>query len=106
MPHILAANFTAAQSPFESAGLRFLFASIGKKGVAGVEANKSKFLLRFAPRGDATILKVDKATRPPCLETVKLALSEFAAASGATIVGGNFGKIKNAVSGDRFYEPN
>ncbi|MDR2152856.1 MAG: tRNA (guanosine(46)-N7)-methyltransferase TrmB [Helicobacteraceae bacterium] len=106
MPHILAANFAAAQTPFESAGLKFLFASIGKEGVAGVQAQNRNFLLHFSPRNDATILKVDKATRPPFLESVKLALVEFANASGATIIRKNFGEIKSVVFSDLFYEPN
>jgi tRNA (guanine-N7-)-methyltransferase len=105
MPHVIAKNFLAARTPFERDGLRFAFASIGSEGVAGVQSEKSDFLLRFFPYGEKTIVKVDKSTRPPFLGVVKRALIAFVEGSGATIAEKNFGDPKEGCEYDHFYEP-
>ncbi|MDR1452321.1 MAG: tRNA (guanosine(46)-N7)-methyltransferase TrmB [Helicobacteraceae bacterium] len=107
MPHIVVRRFNAVQTPFEEGGVKFLFFSVADgDGIAGAEAFKCRFLLRYTRRGDKAILKVDKATRPPFLEIVKRALIAFASAGGATIVAKNFDEIKQTAPSDRFYEPN
>ncbi|MDR2639470.1 MAG: tRNA (guanosine(46)-N7)-methyltransferase TrmB [Helicobacteraceae bacterium] len=109
MPHLFVRRFAAAQTPrtpFESNGVKFLFVSAGDDGIVGAEANGCRFLLRYVPRGDRTLLKADKITRPPFLDAVKRALIELAASSGATIEAKNFDEIKQAAIGRGFYDPN
>ncbi|MDR1911419.1 MAG: tRNA (guanosine(46)-N7)-methyltransferase TrmB [Helicobacteraceae bacterium] len=105
MPHLIVKDFAAAKTPFEKDGATFLFASIEEEGVVGVQIGEIKFLLRFCADENRTILKVDKATRPPFLEAIKRALISFAQASGATILHKNFDRIGALRDRRNFYEP-
>ncbi|MGE4295520.1 MAG: tRNA (guanosine(46)-N7)-methyltransferase TrmB [Campylobacterales bacterium] len=94
MPHLIVDRFKAPQTPLELEGIRFEFASGGEEGVIGAYGQEKHFLMRCFKHPKGTILKVDKATRPPLLGLLKKALSVLAQAGGGTVVHSTLSIIK------------
>ena len=87
MPHLVLKGFKTPQTPYSHPEATLLFASTeGPTGVVGVRADGHDFMLCWFAHPKGTLLKVDKASRPAQLNTVKRALKVLAAAGGGTIV--------------------
>lgn len=94
MPHLIVEGFKPPKPPFEKEGIRFEFASVGEEGVIGAESGGTHFLLRWFRHPKGTILKVDKATRPPLLGLLKKALLQLCDAGGGKIVHSTLSTVK------------
>ncbi|MDR3347661.1 MAG: tRNA (guanosine(46)-N7)-methyltransferase TrmB [Helicobacteraceae bacterium] len=105
MPHLIVENFCPFKTPQIAEGVLFAFASKGANGICSAELEGRRFLLRWFERRGRTILKTDKATRPPLLNTVKLALQTLARISNATIISRAFDRLKTDTKVNLF-EPN
>ncbi|GHV59506.1 tRNA (guanine-N(7)-)-methyltransferase [Campylobacterota bacterium] len=92
MPHLIAEHFCPIHTPCEKNGIKFVFIGSeaeGKSGVVGAEANGSRFLLRWYPHKKGAIIKVDKTTRPPLLNTVKRSLTALCECANANVIAGH-----------------
>ena len=92
MPHLTVEQFCPICTPCEKNGIKFVFIGSeaeARSGVVGVEANGNRFLLRWYPHKKGAIIKVDKTTRPPLLNTIKRSLTALYESANAKVIAGH-----------------
>ncbi|WP_456451051.1 hypothetical protein [Hydrogenimonas sp.] len=100
MPHIRIDRFEPPATPFESEGAAFHWYARNlehpEEGLLGVEVANVPFLLQVKPKGESTLVKAEKISRPSPNTLIKKALRAYLHAARPELLYSNIDNVDSA----------